>query len=171
MDILDRLLGHDAWTTRELLLVCARLPEEQLDRKFEFGQGTLRRTFVHILRNMEVWTDLIAERPVRQEQTPMEGAESVEGLLSRLDTVSGEFAAVATGLRDQGRLDDFFVDVLDEPPRRKTFGGGIAHLLTHSMHHRAQVLIMLDILGIEHAIEGDVLGWERQLRGGWQQDT
>ena len=32
MDILDRLLGHDAWTTRQLLLRCRGLTDEQLDQ-------------------------------------------------------------------------------------------------------------------------------------------
>jgi uncharacterized damage-inducible protein DinB len=170
MDILDRLLGHDAWTTRQLLLVCRTLPDELLDHHFDFGQESLRRTFVHIIHNMEVWTDLISQRPVRDQPSPKEQAASVEGLLHRLDTVAPEFATVATARRDQGRFDDFFVDVLDQPPRKTTFGGGIAHLLTHSMHHRAQVLIMLDILGIQHDIEGDALGWERQLHGGWERE-
>lgn len=30
MTILDRLLGHDAWTTRQLLLRCRELSEEQM---------------------------------------------------------------------------------------------------------------------------------------------
>ena len=29
MDILDRLVGHDAWTTRELLIRCRGLSDEQ----------------------------------------------------------------------------------------------------------------------------------------------
>ena len=47
MDLLDRLLGHDAWTTRELLLRCRGLGDEQLDRTFPIGHGTLRATFEH----------------------------------------------------------------------------------------------------------------------------
>jgi hypothetical protein len=56
MDILDRLLGHDAWTTRQLLLRCRELTEEQLDRHFEIGDRSLRETFQHIMENMEIWT-------------------------------------------------------------------------------------------------------------------
>lgn len=35
MDLLDKLLGHDTWTTRQLLLACNSLPDELLDREFE----------------------------------------------------------------------------------------------------------------------------------------
>ena len=58
MDLLDRLLGHDAWTTRQLLPRCINLPDEALDRRFDIGQQTLQRTFAHIIENMECLTDL-----------------------------------------------------------------------------------------------------------------
>ncbi len=48
----------------------------------------------------------------------------------------------------------------------KTFfggGGGITHILTHSMHHRAQVLYMLRRVGVVDLPEGDVLSWESQI--------
>jgi uncharacterized damage-inducible protein DinB len=37
-----------------------------------------------------------------------------------------------------------------------------AHVLTHSMHHRAQVLYVLRQLGPTGLPEGDGLSWERQ---------
>ena len=49
MDILDRLLGHDAWTTRRLLLCCRELREDQLDQPFEIGHRTVRRTLIHMV--------------------------------------------------------------------------------------------------------------------------
>ena len=50
MDLLDRLLGHDHWMTRELLLRCADLSDDDLDREFELGRRTLRSTLHHIIR-------------------------------------------------------------------------------------------------------------------------
>ena len=54
------------------------------------------------------------------------------------------------------------MDTLDSPPAEKTYGGAIAHVITHSMHHRAQLLYMLRRLGLEGLPEGDVLSWEQQ---------
>ena len=51
MDLLDRLLGHDAWTTRQLLLRCRDLTDEQLDREFDIGHRTVRATLLHVIRN------------------------------------------------------------------------------------------------------------------------
>ena len=155
MDLLDRLLGHDAWTTRQLLLLARPLRDEQLDHDFDIAHRTLRATFEHVVPNMEVWTDLMAGHAVRTA-----GGRSVDALIDRLDRAAAEVARVARDVRDRGGWDERFVDVLDDPPREKTFGGGIAHLITHSMHHRAQLLFMLRRLGVTDLPEGDVFSWE-----------
>ena len=64
MDLLDRLLGHDVWSTRQLLLQSKSLPDAKLDQRFDIDNRTLRECFVHIIENMEVWADLLHERPV-----------------------------------------------------------------------------------------------------------
>lgn len=68
MDILDRLLAHDTWTTRQLLVACQSLPDQLLDREFEIDHKSLRETFIHMIDNLEVWTDLLYERPVRRRR-------------------------------------------------------------------------------------------------------
>lgn len=159
MDLLDRLLGHDAWTTRQLLDVSRGLSDEQLDQEFDVGLRTLRRTFVHIVRNMEVWTDIMAGRGPRPG-----GAANIAGLLARLDSAASDLARFATPIARDGRLDELWVDRLDDPPREKTYGGAIAHVVTHSMHHRCQAIHMLRRLGVEGVVEGDVLSWENRAR-------
>ena len=160
MDILDRLLGHDTWTTRQLLLACQSLPDKSLDREFDIDQGSLRKTFLHIVENMEVWTDLICERPV-QERT----GSTVPELIERLSIISRDFANMARRIAREQRYDDCFVDTLDDPPRLKTFGGAIGHLLTHSMHHRAQIMFLMERVGLKEHIEGDLLSWESNSFG------
>ena len=75
-----------------------------------------------------------------------------------------DFTALARDLTAASRLDDSYTDTLDDPPRRKTFGGTIAHLLTHDMHHRGEILHILQRLGLPDLPEGDVLGWEAATR-------
>ena len=160
MDILDRLLAHDTWTTRQLLLACQSLPGDLLDKEFDIDQQSLRKTFVHIIDNMEVWTDLLCERPV-QKRT----GNSVPELIERLSLISRDFANVARRIAREQRYDDCFMDTLDNPPRLKTFGGALAHLLTHSMHHRAQIMFLMEKVGLTEHIEGDVLTWESKSFG------
>jgi uncharacterized damage-inducible protein DinB len=163
MDILDRLLAHDAWTTRRLLQQCQQLSDEALDQAFEIDHHSLRETFVHMIGNMEIWNDLLHERQVRTY--PGKEKETIEALLARLSDVAQEFATLAKRIAREHRADDVFVDALDNPPQEKTFGGAIAHVITHNMHHRAQVMYLMEQLGLRNHLEGDVLSWEFTVFG------
>jgi uncharacterized damage-inducible protein DinB len=164
MDILERLLAHDAWTTRQVLLLCQGLSDEQLDRDFDIGHRTLRATWAHLIGNLQVWTDLMAEREVPRTGQAPTWAASPATLLAAWEAAMADFTALARDLAAAGRLDDSYTDTLDDPPRRKTFGGTIAHLLTHDMHHRGEILHILQRLGVPNLPEGDVLGWEAAIR-------
>ena len=59
MTMLERLLAHDAWTTRQLLLRCKELSEEQISRRFDIGDKDLRETFHHVIAVMETYADFL----------------------------------------------------------------------------------------------------------------
>ncbi|MBB6430157.1 DinB family protein [Algisphaera agarilytica] len=166
MNILDRLLRHDADTTRKLLQLAAGLSDEDLDRTFDLGLDTLRKTFWHMIDCHESWLDQMKGRPARDENWRAD--ISVAELIKRHDAVCEELYAFAKDIEDNNRLNETFIDHWMDPPRRKTFGGCIVHLATHAMHHRAQLLFMLRRLGVEGVPEGDALTWENQARGGWE---
>lgn len=160
MNLLDRLLGHDEAATRELLTICLSLSDEQMDREFDAGWVTLRRTFNHMISNIEVWTDLMMERTVRTGERGV----STRELLDRLHASYTEFAGFARKIEREGRLDDLWTDVLDQPPRQKSYGGAIGHVITHNMHHRAEAQHMLHRLGMTNVPEGDLMGWDQRAR-------
>ena len=157
VDLLDRLLGHDAWTTGQLLLLCQGLTDEQLDREFDMSHRTVRATFEHLIGNVEVWSDLMASQPIRAKQ-----GTSIPELTARLGRASDDLAKVSRAIAQRDGWDERWLDPLDNPPTEKTYGGSIAHVITHSMHHRAQLIYMLRRLGVEGLPEGDVLSWENQ---------
>lgn len=161
MDLLDRLLGHDAWTTRRLIALCASLSDGQLDREFDIGHQSVRATLVHIVVNMEVWSTMMAGEPV-QQPTLLDSRPEVSALAARLDVAAARLANVARSVATRDAWDELWLDVLDDPPATKSYGGAIAHVITHSMHHRAQLLYMLRQLGHTDLPEGDVLSWESQ---------
>jgi uncharacterized damage-inducible protein DinB len=160
MDILDRLLAHDTWTTRQLLVVCQSLPDELLDKEFEIDHKSLRETFIHMIDNLEVWTDLLYERPVQDKS-----GKSIPELLERLNAASREFSKLAHKVSRENRFDDFFLDTLDTPPQLKSFGGTIGHVITHNMHHRAHIMFLMEKVGLKDHIEGDLLSWEAKSSG------
>ena len=160
MDLLDRLLGHDQWTTLQLLEHCRSLTEAQWQKPFDLGHTTLYQTFHHIIGNVEIWTDLMRARPTyTRDKTP-----SLETLLVRHAAASADFGDLARSVRDAGRWDELWLDVADDPPKQKTYGGAIAHVLTHNHIHRGEIMHMLTHLGVPDVIEGDVLSWESQAR-------
>lgn len=165
MDLLDRLLAHDVWTTRQLLRHAAHLSDADLDRRFDVDNRTLRECFLHIIGAMEIWTDRLHERPERT----YDAAEkpSIDALLARLGAAGREFAAFARTVARENRWNDVFRDPVRDTAPPLTFGGTIAHLITHSMHHRAQVMYMLEQLGVRDHAEGDVLTWE-ETAFGWE---
>ena len=162
LDILDRLLEHDAWTTRQVLALAGRLGDEQLDQDFDIGHRRIRETMQHIIDNIEIWSDLMAGRTVRQMAA---GRQSVAELERRFESAYGDFARIARELRDTQRLNDMYLDVLDRPPQEKSYAGTILHVITHDHMHRAEILHMLERMGVQDLIEGDVLSWEARRRG------
>lgn len=164
MDILDRLLGHDAWTTRQILLRCRELSDEELHRAFDVGHETIYDTLVHMIANVQVWTALMAGAGTKSDRSPevWEGL-TVDEFFGRYDLVSEKFARLALRIRIKQRYDELWVDVLDDPPTSKSYGGAIAHVITHNMHHRAELLHILARLGVADLPEGDVLSWEQTL--------
>ncbi|MHC4953526.1 MAG: DinB family protein [Planctomycetota bacterium] len=160
MDLLDRLLGHDAWTTRQLLLLCDGLTDAQLDREFDFAHRSLRWTFVHVIGNVEAWSDLMAGQPIRNG-----GGRSISELIDRLDRAAADLAAISKPVARREGWDETWIDPKEDPPHPRTFGATIAHVITHSMHHRAQLIQMLRQLGVDGVPEGDVLSWENRATG------
>ena len=53
MDLLDRMLGHDEWTTAKLIALSEKLTDAQLDQDFDIGHRTLRATFDHMVLSTE----------------------------------------------------------------------------------------------------------------------
>lgn len=155
MDFLDRLLRHDAWTTKAILEICATLSDEQLDREFDIGHRTVRATLHHIIDNMEVWSSLMQEAKIERATD-----KTIPGMLRRLDHAQSQLDSVARTIADKNAWDDVWTDYLDDPPRQKRFGTALAHVVTHSMHHRAQLLYMLRLSGLDSLPEGDVFSWE-----------
>lgn len=157
MNLLDRLLEHDSWTTRRFLDVAKQLTPDQLDSDCGIGHGSVRRTFEHVIWNVECWTDLMNGEVVRQRPA---SPQSIDELIVRFDAASSKFVLLAREVSDQDRLEELFVDTLDNPPTRKSLGTTIVHVASHGMHHRAQLLIMYRKLGISNLPEGDALTWE-----------
>jgi hypothetical protein len=102
----------------------------------------------------------MAELP--EQHSAAETGTTADDLFAAWPIAYAGFATLARGIADTGRWDATYVDVLDDPPRSKTFGGTVGHVITHNMQHRAEIIHMLTRLGLANVLEGDLLSWEEQ---------
>jgi uncharacterized damage-inducible protein DinB len=149
MDILDHLLEHDAEATRRQIDLCRNLTDTKWQKTFDFGQGSLYSTFDHLIDSKEYWTSLMLGQPGPFSPAPSDPTYSLENIECRFEAISDTFITISRKLQDEDRLSDTFVDI-ETGPARRTYGACIVHVATHSMHHRAQVLVMLDLLGVAY---------------------
>ena len=113
----------------ETIVQCRILPAAEWDERFDIGHGTLRATFLHMIINVEVWTDLMLGQTMRGE-VHYDGT-LVEQLIERWEESYTEFSDLAHQLAQEGRLDSLWLDTLDNPPRAKSYGGTILFALCH----------------------------------------
>jgi uncharacterized damage-inducible protein DinB len=149
---LDALYQHDRWATEQLLAVCAKLTDEQLDRPFEMGFGSIRKTFVHMISVIDGWHSAITTQPRRFDKN---GPNDIASLTAAFTIVADAFGATL----DKGKPGDVWTarrpgEAIDVP--RAILA---THILTHGTHHRAQLLNMLRHVGVTDAPEVGVIDW------------
>lgn len=116
MDLLDRLLGHDTWTTARLIEQSRGLTDPELDQEFDLGWRTVRATLNHVVEVTEGWTDLMNGRPERTFPEPAGRWLTLDALQERLETVAPQLAELARRVQAEGRLDERWTGVPDGPP-------------------------------------------------------
>jgi uncharacterized damage-inducible protein DinB len=161
VDVLDRMLDHDRWTTTRVLELSRGLTDAELDRPFDIGHQSLRATYEHMIFSLEVWTSGMVGRSVVSGSDDL----SIAALIERHERSYATFAAVAREMQDDGRLDETFIDPwIDAPVTRRTFGTAIAHVILHDMQHRSEALHILTRLGVPNLPDGDPKEWEEVMQ-------
>jgi uncharacterized damage-inducible protein DinB len=158
MDLLDRLLVHNEWTTHKLIEQSRGLSDAQLDEPFDIGLKTVRATLHHIIESVEWWTDLMNAQPQRSFDNLGIDPMTLDGFERRLERVVPQFAEVARCVQAKGNLDQVW-PMREGFPETYSYGTTIIHVLTHSAHHRAQLMYMLKRLGVEDVIMAQALSW------------
>lgn len=163
MNLLDRMFGHDRWTTQRVLMLCEGLSDGQLDQEFDIGQRTLRITFDHMFLAMELWTGLMTGRPIPRQHR----RQTVDEMCARHQASYDRFEATARDLVESGRLDETFIDHHQYP---QSYGATILQVVMHNQQHRIEALHMLQRLGVPGLPDGDLQEWEHmtgRIAGPW----
>lgn len=160
MDLVERLLEHDRWGTALLFDLCRGLSDAQLDQQFDIGLQSLRATFAHMVMNTEFWHGLMIGAPV--DYAPPSDW-SLADLIARHDRAYDAFAATSRQMRDEGRLEETYIDHYDAA---KSMAGTILHVTLHNAEHRTEVVHMLVRLGVPEQPEVDHGLWDYLLQAG-----
>jgi len=151
------LIAHDRWANAQLYAACQSLSDEQFVQSFEMGTGSIHNNLVHNLGAMRGWTDVLDETPSRPRLE--ERIEDQPYTLDEIEKLHGEI----TKDFERAALARPFETVINRERGGQvytfTVGGILTHVMTHSMHHRAQCLNMLRQLGVEGLPMSSVMEW------------
>ena len=133
-----------------------------MDNEHDIGHRTIRKTFDHIILNMELWSDDLAQSKPDDQNEQRRLDRSLKGFDQRLTVAAAALKAEAHSIVDKELWDETWTDPISAVVR--TYGGTVAHVITHSMHHRSQLLYLLRLEGAEELPDGDILTWEESTQ-------
>jgi AraC-like DNA-binding protein len=162
MDLIVRMVEHHVWLVGQMVDRAAQLDDAVLDKRIELSvediddNQTMRSLLSRLIGQMDMWNNVIHDRPYDME---VEKNEPITSIRKRLAQVGPDFLAEVRRVATENRLDETFVDAHCSPPEIFTYGGLIAHVLTFAAHRRVLVLGALDTAGIGDLGAGDPRKW------------
>ena len=156
MDLIERLLGHGRWFTVRFLEAALPLSDEQLDREFDIGHRTYRKTAVHLVNVIEGETARLrgvppAERLPENASIP----DTLEAHKIAYDTFEEAVRAIVAAGNDKQNAT--YVDNYGIP---QSYGGTVLFVITQNVVRISELRHFLVRLGVENLFEGDVQEWE-----------
>lgn len=140
------LYDYGYWANRRLFDVIGQLTPEQFVQPVAGSYGSIRNTLVHILSAEAGWLDRCggAKRGPRLNSEDFPTFESVRKAWGGVEAQMREFLA---GLKDED-LESFVEFAIGESAKQSMpIGELMQHGAVHGVHHRAQVALLLRMLG------------------------
>jgi len=139
---------YSDWATRKLLDIAAKLSDAQLDRPFEMGMGTLRKTFSHLC-DAEGWWQANWTTGPAGAFPAADDRISIADVAKRLDDAWAARDRFVSTLSDSDLTRPVTVKPRPEMTIQFALGVSLVQLCGHATHHRAQILNMLRHVGVQ----------------------
>lgn len=171
MQVGDRLISimleSNAWATGVLLESCGGLSPEQFHRRFEIGPGSIHDTLRHVIGAMLRWADRIGGTPLRPSIEVPEKRSSIAELREALKLAVQDLRATVDRVSAAGAWHETIeFTIPDVTTYRFSRAAALVHVVTHGVHHRAQVMNMRRQLGLPSLeVDLDPVEWECIVTG------
>jgi len=140
-NVLARLFEHNNWANKQIVQICSKLTDEQLDAPPQSAtEGSIRSTLIHLVSAQLGYLRLLT--------VPLE---------ERQDRVTVEHSEIQKSLKDSGeRLLELTRDESKLPQSRLETRDGyhveswvlMVQIINHATEHREQIKSMLTALGV-----------------------
>lgn len=160
---LREFFSYNDWARDRLMAQAVGLENEQLDRRFEMGEGSLRATLEHLYVAEWLWLERWRGRSPKKGEAPA-SFPTMRELWDAWKQTASERNRFVNGLSN----DDLakMVSYVNLAGNSYTFSLGhmLLHVCNHGTHHRAQAVNMLRHVGVP-APEMDFLVMHRSANG------
>lgn len=149
---LAQVFRYNRWANERIIEACRSLSDGQLDERLRGGEErTIRETLFHIASGQ---LDFAARlRGQAQDVGRAQDWSGFEALVETMTWGSGALVEAAEGMVED---DDIVVPFMDKRPSfPKSFF--LAHAVAHGTLHRAEIGVMMGMLGVEPP---NLDGWE-----------
>src|SRR5207237_1203093 len=123
------------WATRTILSTCGQLSPEQLDRCFEMGPGSVRKTLLHIASAQMWWTDRLLYRDRKEWPGETHRSATIEQIAKLHESSDAEFREVAHKLIAAGKVADTIKSKPTPDAHKIRIASVLAHVANHGTHH------------------------------------
>lgn len=155
---LERYMNYGDWANQRVLHLMGEVPTEALDREFEMGMGTLRKTMLHILDAEHWWYRNWTEGP--SEFARMPESTSLPEMLQAYDDMVNRRREWLSRQPEEHWM-NVTAGAFRGTPFHFRMGETLVQLCGHGTHHRAQAINMLRQVGAAIA-PLDLVVWLRE---------
>jgi uncharacterized damage-inducible protein DinB len=162
MDLIRRLHEHRTWVNEQLLATCASLSDEQLQRPFSIGQGSIWKSLLHLYAAEYVWLEALLgnDDPLLPGDVrgKLPGNQQGTGGVTSFEDLRHKWAELK--LRWAAYLEATPGESLEQVVYKKSTSSGLGkrwgttradvllHLCTHAQYTTAQIVNMLRQAGV-----------------------
>lgn len=142
------LFEYNDWARDRLMAIAETLDDDKLDRPFEMGPGSLRKTLEHLFAAEWRWLRRWRGRPFGENEWPRGFAAMAELWATWRETAQQRSDYLDTLADNDLDRRVCFTDP-DGTTESLELRRMMLHVCTHGTHHRAQALNMLRHVGVE----------------------